>query len=412
MAFHLTGLTACALLGALLCTGAHLPPSPPKEEITIKEDMDTMENKTYSAATAELAIRLLRLTADDPTRMVSALSLSEALVLLAEGASGETLAELEGALGMPLDELREALPAYLAALSSTEDAAFRSANSVWAEENGFVLNEDYAERLKSLYDAEIHPVPFSRPQTADRINAWVSDSTDGMINKLVDESTLRGLSLLLLNAICFDAKWEKPFAAETFPGDFTCANGQTARVDYMTSRADRLLIDCDGTEGFVKPYAGGAYSFVALLPPEGTSLDDYLAELSGDAFVKLVRSASYCDLLKIKMPKFKLDYGITLNETLQALGVRRVFDGSAAELDGLGRAGGNLYVDTVLQKTHIDVDTEGTRAAAVTAILVKATSAMMPIEYREVNLDRPFIYAIIDNETATPIFIGTFADVK
>ncbi len=409
MALHLTNITACALLAALLCSGAHLPPEPPKEELTVKEVVDTMENQTYSAATAELALRLLRLTADDSTRMVSALSLSEALVLLTEGASGETLAELEGAIGMRLGDLREALPAYLASLPSTDDAAFRSANSVWAEENGFSLNEDYAERLKRLYGAEIHPVSFSRSNTAGRINGWVSDATDGMIGKLVSEDDVRGLTLLLLNALAFDAKWEKPFAETTVPGDFRCADGRTAKVEYMTSKSDRLLIDCGGTLGFVKPYAGNAYSFVALLPPEDVSLEEYLRGLDGEKFIALVNSASVCDNLKIRMPRFKLDYTITLNDALKAMGVKRVFDEANAELDGIGCAAGNLYVDTVLQKTHIDVDTEGTRAAAVTAIMVKVTSMMMPIEYREVNLDRPFLYAIVDNATATPIFIGTFA---
>lgn len=411
MALSLTNITAGALLAALLCTGVHLPPEPPQAESTVKEVIDTMETPSYPAATAELSLRLLRLTADEPTRMVSALSLSEALVLLAEGASGETLAELEGAIGMSLADLREALPAYLAALPSTEQAAFRSANSVWAEKNGFTLNDAYAKRLQTLYDAEINPIAFAEDGAAARINGWVSDATDGMIDKLVDASAVQDLTMLLINAICFDAKWESPFNSTTSTGSFTCADGSTVEVDYMHSKSDRLLIDHDGTLGFVKPYAGGAYSFVGLLPPEGTSLDDYIAEMSGADFVELVESATACDRLKIKMPRFKLDYSVTLNDALKALGVGRAFDPFAAELDGLGQAGGNLYVDSVLQKTHIDVDTNGTRAAAVTGIIVMATSAMPPVEYREVNLDRPFVYAIIDNATSTPIFIGTVAEL-
>ena len=402
---------SAALLAALLAVGAHLPPPPAPDTTTVKEVIDVMETPTYAAATAELSLRLLRLTADDPTRMVSALSLSEALTLLAEGASGQTLEELEGTIGMSIEDLRDALPAYLESLPSTEKAAFRSANSVWAEENGFVLDESYAQRIRDRYAAEIVPISFAAPGAAARINGWVSDATDGMIPKLVDDDSVRSLTLLLVNALCFDAKWERPFDATTVPGDFYCADDTAKKVDYMISKSDRQLIDSDGTLGFVKPYVGGSYSFVALLPPEGTSLDDYLAEMSGEDFVALVKSAEACDQLRIRMPRFKLDYSIKLNETLQALGVNRIFSPADAELNGLGKAGGNLYVDTVLQKTHIDVDTEGTRAAAVTAIMVKATSARPPMEYREVNLDRPFVYAIIDNATATPLFIGTIAEL-
>ncbi len=411
MSLNLTSVLSGALVAALLATGAHLPPEAETADLTVKEVIETMQNPTYAAATAELSLRLLRLTAEDETRMVSALSLSQALTLLAEGASGETLAELEGAIGLSLDDLREALPAYLAALPSTEKAAFRSANSIWAEENGFVLNEEYAERMRTLYDAEINTIAFAAPGAADRINDWVSDATDDMIPTLVDDNTVRSLTMLLVNAICFDAKWERPFNNITTEGDFTCADGSTVTVDYMTSKSDRLLIDRDGTTGFVKPYADGGYSFVGLLPPEGTSLDDYLADLSGADFVELVDSASACDNLRIKMPTFKLDYSVTLNDTLRALGVERAFIPDAAELNGLGTSYGNLYVDTVLQKTHIDVDTEGTRAAAVTGIFV-ATMSARPVEYREVNLDRPFVYAIIDNATSTPLFIGTVAALE
>ena len=407
--FNLSSLVSGALIAALLATGAHLPPVPESREPTTKEVIDTMENPTYAAATAELSLRLLRLTDDSPTRMVSALSLSEALTMLAEGASGETLTELEGTIGMSIDDLREALPAFLASLSSSEDAAFRSANSLWAEESGFTLNTDYAERLKTLYNAEINTIDFSAPGAADRINGWVSDATDGMIDQLVDDRAVNDLTMMLINALCFDAKWEIPFNDVTTPGDFFCADGSKVEVDYMTSESDRLLINHAGTLGFVKPYAGGSYSFVGLLPPEGMSVDDYLAEMSGQDFVELVNSATVCDNLEVKMPRFKLDYSVTLNETLQALGVERIFDCAAAELGGLGDTTGNLYVSTVLQKTHIDVDTAGTRAAAVTTIMIRNTSITLPTEKIEVNLERPFVYAIIDNATSTPLFIGTMA---
>lgn len=120
----------------------------------------------------------LRLTSADSTRMVSALSLSQALTLLAEGASGETLAELEGVIGLSLEDLREALPAYVASLPSTEKASFRSVNTVWAEQNGFTLNEAYANRLKSRYGAQITPISFTEKGAAAKINDWFSGATD------------------------------------------------------------------------------------------------------------------------------------------------------------------------------------------------------------------------------------------
>ncbi|MBQ3127194.1 MAG: hypothetical protein IJC15_09010, partial [Clostridia bacterium] len=287
---NLTSMISGTLAAALLAVGAHLPPQPEQTDLTVKEVVETMGNPTCAAALSELSLRLLRLTADDATRMVSALSLSKALTLLAEGAKGETLAELEGAIGLSVDDLREALPAYLASLPSTEKAAFKSANAIWAEESGFALNEDYAARIKAAYDAEINSISFSAPGAADRINSWVSDNTDGMIPSLVNDNTVKNLTMLLVNAICFDAKWNRPFGNTTAKGEFTCADGSVVEVDYMSGKNDGRLIEADGTLGFIKDYADGAYSFVALLPDEGVSLDDYLAEMSGADFVALVES--------------------------------------------------------------------------------------------------------------------------
>ncbi len=161
-----------------------------------------------------------------------------------------------------------------------------------------------------------------------------------------------------------------------------------------------------GCTGFKKNYAGGAYSYVALLPEKGKSTSDFLASLDGDDFLSLVNNSVKTGV-EIKMPKYTLDYQLNMNDVLKKLGMKQAFDGGKADFSALGNmeGGQNIFISRVVHKTHIEVDESGTRAAAVTAVEMKPTS--FPVYEKSVILDRPFVYAIVDNATGMPIFIGT-----
>ncbi len=361
--------------------------------------------KTAAALTA-LSLDLLKQTTNDPTRMISPLSLASALAMLAEGASGETLYELERLIGLPLDALRQTLSALQTTNLRVETAQFRTANSLWFAQTGFVCSEDYAARLCTHYAAEINVLLPAASAAADQINRWVHRATDGMIDRLVDENLLRGLRVLLINAICLDAEWEHAFAAQTMPDRFTRTDGSTVTAEFMQSKCEHLFIEREGALGFVKPYAGGKLNFAAILPPDEIALEDYLAQLNGEELLSLIQNPEICTHFCVKMPAFRADYSITLNAPLRQLGLSRVF-GEMAELHRMGSADGHLYVDTILQKTHIDVNTNGTRAAAATSAAVMTTALMHPEEHREIVFYRPFLYVIFDAERQIPLFMGT-----
>ena len=357
----------------------------------------------------DLTLALLKQTADTPTRMISPLSLAEALAMLAEGASGESLHQLEEFLGLTLPTLRRSFSALRSAFAQTPADQLLQANSLWADETGFTPAPAYLRRLTEHYAAELHILPLAGPDAAVRINGWVSEATDGMIPQLVKEDMLRGLRLLLINALCFEAEWARAFMSHTAPHPFTRADGTAVTADFMHSKCEHLLLSHKGAQGFVKPYAGGNFCFAAILPPEGTSVEEYLTGLDGKTLHHMLRTPAECPSLHVKMPDFRADYSITLNDALKELGLTLIFS-PAAELDRMGEADGRLAVDAVLQKTHIEVNTAGTRAAAVTAVTVMTTALLPPEEYRELVFDRPFLYAILHTDTHTPIFMGIMGD--
>ena len=154
--------------------------------------------------------------------------------------------------------------------------------------------------------------------------------------------------------------------------------------------------------GFIKYYQDGKYAFAAILPEEGMTTGEYLATLTPDALHTMLSNPSR-ETVDISIPKFSLDYSTELGDTLQAMGMTSAFQSETADFSAMSDR--DLYISAVLHKTHIDMYEGGTRAAAVTAVLVKETCVMEPP--KSVVLDRPFVYVIMDTQTSLPIFFGT-----
>ena len=219
------------------------------------------------------------------------------------------------------------------------------------------------------------------------------------------------LMLILLNAVMFDAEWQSVYYTNNVrDGEFTDISGTVQNVDFMHSTEGRYLDDGMVT-GFIKPYSGGAYSFAALLPNEGVSIEDYIGSLTGGGFLETIGSAQRATVIA-SMPKFEYEYEIKMNDALIALGIPDAFNDIKADFTKMGTSkDGNLFISLVLHKTFISVDELGTKAGAVTMVAAVPASAPNPEEQKVVRLDRPFVYAIIDNATNLPIFIGTLMTV-
>lgn len=372
----------------------------------------------FAAALAGLTAKLLASCEKDnkDSTMISSLSIVTALAMAANGADGKTLDQMLNVIGCGLDleGLNQQLFNFYASLTNTESASLKDANSVWLTNSPrYSVNENYLRRIENTFDADIVSVDFTSPTVVDDINGWCSDKTDGMIPGIVDDNIVSEYTVMcLLNALCFDALWSNQIEDAVIDGKFHGYDGDTT-VKLMHTKERRYVSGKDVT-GFIKYYEGANYAFVALLPDEKVTVAEYLASLDGKTFIDLVEKASWGDVVAM-IPEFSSDYSVELNDILVSLGMTDAFDGDLADFSGMGRMndGGNVYISSVIHKTHIDVDPSGTRAAAVTAVIMdKATAVQEHKEPKQVILDRPFVYAIIDTASGVPVFMGTCENVK
>lgn len=355
--------------------------------------------------TYDFALGLLRESADEKNTLVSPLSVLSALAMAESGASGETLAQMEQATGMGADELTDMLQAY-GALAG--DGPLRTANSVWLRDSdGLSVEDDFLATCGERLGAQVFSAPFDDSTVAD-VNAWVSEKTDEMIPQMLSQIS-DSAQVLLVNALAFDGGWEDPFdSALVSPDTFTCEDGTEQDVTMMHSAEDSYL-ESELATGFVKPYEGYDYAFVGLLPAEGVSVEELLASLDGDALEELLTPVAGA-AAEIGLPKFTSSYEAELTDALRSLGMTDAFDATRADFSRMGTSEqGPLYVGSVLHKTFVDVNEEGTRAAAATTVSMDGAAAPGgPVEYHEVILDRPFVYLIVDLRCDLPVFIGTY----
>lgn len=328
---------------------------------------------------------------------VSPYSAGVALSMLAEGADGQTLEELKSALGgvkFPAD-----------GLSSDSLADIRSANAAWIR-NGFKVKSPYLQTLASSYGARAENLDFSDPASVEVINSWCSENTEGKITEIVDRIE-PDMVMFLMNALYFKAPWEKTFDRNATAEDTFHGSSADSKVPFMNIKASYRYAEYSGNQLIQLPYAGGRYSMLVFLPSENVSPDAVLPYLNADAYDEALASMQKKEVI-LRLPKFRLETTTLLNRTLAAMGVRKVFTRSA-ELGGI--SDGRIAVDEVRQKCFIEVNEEGSEAAAVTSIGVRLTSARVePLPVR-MTVDRPFLFAITDTESGNILFAGRVMDL-
>lgn len=375
------------------------------EGISKNESASKAPDDEFKAAASSFAAELFKDNySKGKTTLVSPLSVLTALALVQNGAQGDTLAQLEQALG-GLD--RDTLNAYMRAYCDfmTESEELKIANSVWTDSSA-EAKRAFLQKAVDSYSAQLFSAPLSDPKTVESINSWVKKNTDGMIPKIIEKAD-RYAVMMLVNAIAFDAKWETPYKRSDIEKlEFTSYSGSKKKTDFMCSTENVYLKD-GGTVGFMKPYKNGRFAFAALLPDENTGIDDYVASLSGDKLMKIFSSAKRGNEVNVKMPKFRAEYSAQLIDTLKKMGVKDAFDSKTADFSSLIE-NRDAYIATVVHKTFIEVDENGTRAAASTLVGADTMSLMEPYS---VCLNRPFVYMIVDTETNLPLFIGVQTEI-
>lgn len=375
------------------------------EGISKNESASKAPDDEFKAAASSFAAELFKDNySKGKTTLVSPLSVLTALALVQNGAQGNTLAQLEQALG-GLD--RDTLNAYMRAYCDflTESDELKIANSVWTDSSA-EAKRDFLQKAVDSYSAQLFSAPLSDPKTVESVNSWVKKNTDGMIPKIIEKAD-RYAVMMLVNAIAFDAKWETPYKRSDIEKlEFTSYSGSKKKTDFMCSTENVYLKD-GGAVGFMKPYKNGRFAFAALLPDENTGIDDYVASLSGDKLMKIFSSAKRGNEVNVKMPKFRAEYSTQLIDTLKKMGVKDAFYSKTADFSSLIE-NRDAYIATVVHKTFIEVDENGTRAAASTLVGADTMSLMEPYS---VCLDRPFVYMIVDTETNLPLFIGVQTEI-
>ena len=370
-----------------------------------------------SAAVAQFSAQLLKqLGAESGNVVYSPLSVLYAMAMTANGADGETLAQMEAVLGMPVDQLNSYLHSTVNLLPSDEGYSFDIANSIWIkdDEGKFVVNEDFLQIVKDYYLASVYKAPFD-DQTLKDINSWVAQETEGQIQNILDKIDENAI-MYLINALNFEAQWAKTYDEHQVDlMAFYKESGKMQEAEFMFSD-ERGYLEDENTTGFIKYYKDRKYAYVALLPDEDVNFSDYVASLDGEKITNLLNNADYAQKVRTAIPKYENTFETEMSAIFRNLGMTDAFDSRVADFSKLGTAqieGENICINRVIHKAFIRVAEQGTQAGAATVVEMIAEGALMPgAEPKKVWLDRPFVYMIIDTQNNLPLFIGAVCEIE
>ena len=419
-------MTGVMLLGGCSKTPAKKNEMPMKNDPQLKTEIDLNEVKNtdydndlmyeeYRRYCFDLMNQAIADNNSSGNIMISPASIMMALDMVAAGSKNESLKQLTDLFAENQDPLAQQAfaSALMDRINDSKDIDFSCANAVWSNRTllGDSVNMDYVEYIQKTFDAEYTQTAFDS-NTTKEINNWIDENTKHMIDKAIeglDDDTV----MVLVNAIAFDAKWAEPYDSDHIhDGDFRSAKGGMQNATFL-NESTAYYYETEKATGFIKNYKGGEYAFLMILPTdESVNANDFLKNFTAEDYEKFIASRTDEYDVYTKMPEFKYDYEFMVNDTLQQLGVKDVFDSDKADLSGIAGQPGDLYVSEVIHKTHIEVDSNGTKAAAVTAVTLDCAGCEpVTSEFRQVICDRPFAYAIVDLETMAPIFIGTVNEV-
>lgn len=358
-------------------------------------------------AVSELTVDLFKETFDgEENTLISPTSITMALSMVANGAEGETLSQMEKVLGrgLKINQINETISVYLSRIESVDD--INIANSIWINDmDSIKIKEEFLDVNSKYYNAKIYKEVFN-DKTADSINSWVYEKTDGMIEKMIDSISPNSI-MYLINAIAFESEWEKKYESnQVFEDEFTDYKGNKKEIEMMKSEEEKYLYDGKAV-GFIKPYKDNKFSFIAILPNEDIGLEEYINQMTGESLFNMINSHKEAKV-DVYIPKFSYSYETNMNQVLITLGIEDAFDELKADFSKIAEVKNeNIYINKVVHKTFIEVNEKGTKAAAATGVEVNVTSTIVNEERYTVRLDRPFIYIIMDNETNMPVFIGS-----
>ncbi len=383
---------------------------------------------TVAKGNNELAVDLYqRLRAEKGNLFLSPYSITSALAMCYAGARGNTESEMAKALrfGLGQDELHAAMGALTTDLNNrVYEGRWREdpdkgrkpfelviANALWGQK-GYPFRKEYIDLVGKAYDAGLTELDFKADTEAARqaINGWVEGKTNRKIQDLIAKGLLTpDARLVLTNAIYFKAPWADAFEkGATKDEDFHLAGGETAKVPMMHGWDHYRYLDGDGFRAIELPYLGDQASMVVLVPKEADGLAELEAKLTASDLDAWLGKMQH-EMVALGLPRFRTECSFQLKEPLQALGMKEAFEFPAADFTGMSETK-ELYIGLVIHKSFVDVNEEGTEAAAATAVVMEAGSA--PSEPISLTIDRPFLFLIRDAKTGAILFLGRILDPR
>lgn len=343
---------------------------------------------------------------------ISPLSISTALAMIYNGAEGSTKDAMAKTLdfgNMTKADLNQAYSGLLDSLKNVDQLVkLLIGNSVWMKkEFEPFVKPGFLQELGTSYDSELFTRDFQNPQTVSEINSWVNDRTQGKIKEIMQDLT-PDLVMLLINAIYFEGTWKIEFAkTKTQPQAFFLPDGNTVKVDMMTSTGNFSYFSGENCEIARLPYGRDKVAMYIFLPKENVSLGSFVESLNQTVHDEYISKLRLQQDLTVEMPKFEVEYGVKrLNDALNELGMGIAFDPFQANFSGVASTPlGNVYISYVDHKAVVEVNEEGTEAAAVTSVGVSFATSIHPAP-RAFVVNRPFYYEIRDDRSGSILFMG------
>lgn len=338
--------------------------------------------------------------------ILSPVSAYLALSMAAEGASGETAAELEDLLGENHRQLSEQCLQYFQGMQEIE---LELADSAWLDQS-LRVEKQWLEIVQESYKGEVYRGELSSQQTMADINTWAEEHTRGLVKGFLDQPLPADARLCLLNALYLKADWQRSFEGYvTHEQTWYREDGEKKQVDTMRKFQEYFdyVADAD-MDGVALPFCGEELVFLAVRPQAGQTARELYGQLTPEQIAKLLEGRED-RLMNLSLPKFTAACDQELNELLQGLGVERAFSSELADFSGLS-VDEDLYISLVRQKAVMELNEEGVEAGAVTMVEMDRATGINLEETLEMNLDHPFVYMILDMDTQIPLFVGIMDD--
>ena len=392
-------LAACTSCSASFHSAKQLSTTQKAPAVSVTGSQQQDATQAYLNFTASL----LQHTFSGDNLLLSPLSAADALCLTMEGAAGETRQQMETVLGEA-----ETMGGYFSTIRGASGEQLTMADSVWIRNDpALSVNDNFLAIAADNYQAEVYSAPFDEDTCSD-INTWVEDQTDGEIQNLIEQINDDDI-MYLINTTLFDAKWQNQYKSEDIRDrTFTTKSGTQKDVQMMYSN-ENIYLENDFCTGLLKYYEGKDYAFVGLLPDDNVTISQLVDRLDGDTLHELINGRISAEV-EAGIPVFTGDTKLDLAKILPDMGMPLAFSSGADFSEMATYDGGNLYIGRVLHQTRIEVNAQGTKAAAATAVVMESGAVETSSNSYTVILDRPFVYMIVDMEQEIPVFIGVMTD--